>query len=152
MATLHIVIGCPGSGKSTFCKKVLLPILDNSLYLSTDEIREEITGSAEDQSRNDDVFRVLYERMEWGLARDKNVIVDATNIRKSWREPLIKIGKKHNAKIYAYVIKKSLEECVKNNNKRDRKVPVDVIEDFFNNFEHPTRDEGIDVIFEIKEF
>ena len=40
MATLNIIIGIPGSGKSNYAKRYLFT--DNSVYLSSDDIRIEL--------------------------------------------------------------------------------------------------------------
>ncbi len=149
---LFILVGIPASGKSTFCKSVLLRMLDNVLYISTDKIREELGGSEDSQVPNKLVLKILYERIEEGLKQGKNVIVDATNIKKSWRQPLISMGQKYKVPIYAYVLSKSLDECIENNNKRSRKVPIWVIEKYYRDFEIPDISEGFTAIFIINDF
>ena len=41
---LEILIGLPGSGKSTYCKEKR-ELNSNSVYLSSDKIREELYGN-----------------------------------------------------------------------------------------------------------
>ena len=52
-----ILIGLPGSGKSTFAEKYLTMCE----VFSTDKYREKFTGSVEDQSQNKRVFKTIYE-------------------------------------------------------------------------------------------
>lgn len=73
---LVITIGIPGSGKSTwrkkFCKK------SQYEYVCPDEIREEITGSVSDQSRNKEVWDIAYSRLNQYILENKNVVFDST--------------------------------------------------------------------------
>lgn len=72
---LSLMVGPSGAGKSTYARG--LPG-----YISSDELRAEYTGSAQNQSRNDDVFTALHRvakaRMDSGLP----VCIDATNLRR----------------------------------------------------------------------
>lgn len=51
---LYVMCGCPGSGKTTWCKKNLA----NAVYVSTDDIRAELFGTPEpgDRSQEKRVF------------------------------------------------------------------------------------------------
>ena len=53
MATLKIMIGLPGSGKTNFAKSSLMG--DNTKYLSSDDLRVEVF-EFDDQSQNELVF------------------------------------------------------------------------------------------------
>ena len=56
---LNILIGIPGSGKTTFAKSKLF---ENYIYLSSDEIRKELYGF-ENQEHNNEVFDLLHKRL-----------------------------------------------------------------------------------------
>ena len=60
MAALNIMIGIPGSGKSSYATKYLLT--NNSVYLSSDDIRIELYGF-EDQTHNTEVFERMKREM-----------------------------------------------------------------------------------------
>lgn len=148
-STLYIPIGVPGCGKSTFVKG-LSKEYDDVVVIETDKIREELTGSQEDQTQNKKVFEIAHSRLDKGLANDvsgeKVFVFDATNISKWARKSIIDIGKKYNAKIIAVVITTPLGTCLKQNRNRDRVVPEDVIIRMFRNLEEPDKSEGFDEI------
>ena len=94
MATLNIMIGIPGSGKSNYAKKCLLT--NNSVYLSSDDIRVELYGF-EDQTHNDVVFETMKKRTLNALKEGKDVIYDATNLNKKRRSGIISEARKLRA-------------------------------------------------------
>ena len=91
MTTLTITVGIPGCGKSTLAEKLKAEgTID--VILSSDDIRQELTGDIENQDANAQVFKTLYRRVEGGLAQDLNVLVDATNLKPSYRRHLNEIA------------------------------------------------------------
>lgn len=78
--TLIMMMGLPGSGKTTkahgLSRICVCPII------SSDEIRKEITGSEDNQECNEEVFKVLHQRVKDELLYNKSqaVIYDACNI------------------------------------------------------------------------
>ena len=72
-----IPVGISGSGKSRWIKSQTDP---NTVVVSPDEIRKELTGSISNQTRNNDVFALAFQRAAQALNAGKNVIFDATNI------------------------------------------------------------------------
>ena len=80
---LAVMVGISGSGKSTYAKGLKTALLlENKLpseSVSTDDIRLEITGNAEDQTQNGRVFSVARARVAAALAAGKNCIIDATS-------------------------------------------------------------------------
>ena len=53
--TLYIMCGLSGSGKSTIATQIANEN-PNTVIVSSDAIREELTGNENDQSKNEDVF------------------------------------------------------------------------------------------------
>ena len=53
--TLWIMCGLSGSGKSTIATQIANEN-PNTIIVSSDAIREELTGNENDQSKNEDVF------------------------------------------------------------------------------------------------
>jgi predicted kinase len=74
---LILPVGISGSGKSTWINSQLD---SNTIVISPDEIRRELTGSISDQRRNNDVFAIAFKRTADALNAGKNVIFDATNL------------------------------------------------------------------------
>lgn len=74
---LYVMCGCPGSGKTTWCKKNLA----KAVYVSTDDIRIEFFGTPEPGDRRQErrVFDTFYERIRRALIEGKDVAADATH-------------------------------------------------------------------------
>lgn len=95
-----LMVGVAGSGKSTIAKKIAQ---NNSLIVSSDECRKEISGSEEDQSVTAQAFELFYKKIEEGIIQQKQVIADATNLEKFSRERIYDIANKYGVPIYAIV-------------------------------------------------
>ena len=63
---LWVMVGLSGSGKSTIAKKIA-DDNHNSVIVSSDNIREELTGDYEDQKHNEEVFKVFHDRIRKNL-------------------------------------------------------------------------------------
>lgn len=140
-----MLVGLPGSGKSTYAKQ-----LDDYIIHSSDAIREELTGDASDQNLNSKVFETLHKRVKKDLVAGNNVIYDATNISWKRRKAFVRELNKINCEKICKVIATPFEVCLKQNNSRDRKVPFDVIDRMYKNFDIPYYNEGwdqIDLVF-----
>lgn len=141
MKKLFMLVGLPASGKST-CAEILTKT-EGALIVSSDAIREELLGNVNDQTKNEEIFKEVENRILYGL-KNNNVIYDATNINYKRRmEFLLKIK---NAKKIAILIATSYEECLERNSKRKRKVPEDVIKRMYYNLDVPQTYEGFDEI------
>lgn len=143
--TLNILIGPPGSGKSTYCKELVKSSKTPTIHLSSDEIRNELLGSEEDQSNNNIVFQTMQNRaLEW-LDKGYDVLYDATNINRKSRIQIL-------SKCPSYVIKKAIvcwapvEMLVKRDANRNRTVGKEVINRMLKNFQAPFFDEGFNYI------
>lgn len=115
-------VGVPGSGKTTVLKEVAQHL--NLVRISPDEIREELTGSAIDQSVNAEAWQEAYRRVELAIALGHSAIVDATHAE-AWRRPTtIAQYRSYGAKaIVAAVFSTPLEVAKTRNAARDRIVP-----------------------------
>ena len=56
---LYVMCGLSGSGKSTIAKQIVNDNPD-TVVISTDMIREQLTGEVGDQSQNDEVFELFH--------------------------------------------------------------------------------------------
>ena len=143
---LYMLIGIPGSGKSTFAK-LIQPVL-NYKILSSDEYRKNMFGSEDDQEHNSQIFTKLHEDMNDLLSKGENVCYDATNIKRSDRKACLKSISYPCEKI-AIFIRCSVDEAKKRNSNRDRIVPDEVIDKMYSNLIEPSIDEGFDEIINI---
>ena len=89
---LILPVGISGSGKSTWIKS---QTNSNTIVVSPDDIRRELTGSVSDQSKNALVFEIAHKRVADALNAGKNVIFDATNIKSRDRKSLMNYMKVH---------------------------------------------------------
>lgn len=134
---LIIMVGPPCSGKTTVAEKIINEF-DNFIVVSPDKIREEVTGSMNNQSQNEVVFGRVYNQLNTYLENGQNVIYDATNCRSTYRYKIIDVCKDHAYKIICLMSTTPISECIRRNNKRNQFVPEDVIEKmYFNLRKHP---------------
>ena len=167
MADLYILVGIPGSGKSTVAK-MLSQRIQNSVIVSSDEAREELFGDPSkqyddeiciailehigydlthlDQVELDRELRAVGNRLVFNrvdtkvkeyLSRGVSVIYDATNISQRTQSEILRRYKKFYTSAYVYYVKTSLEIALERNRKRDRVVPEDVIRRCYNRLHYP---------------
>lgn len=134
---LYILIGAPGSGKSTWAKAQ-----HNAIVLSSDDIRLEQFGSLDCQDKNKEVFQLLHNRLEYYTQySDLNIIYDATNINQNRRKVIFE-KHKSDFEVVAVMFDLPIDKLLENNNKREglAVVPEHVIRRMVNNLQHPTID------------
>ncbi len=141
MNKLFMLVGLPASGKTTCGKR--LAESEDALIVSSDEVRKELLGNENDQTNNEDVFKEVENRIIKGL-KERNVIYDATNI--SFKRRMNFLQRIKNVEKIAIIIATPYDECIERNNKRERKVPEDVIKRMYYNFYIPQYYEGFDEI------
>lgn len=139
MANFYMMVGLPGSGKTTFAHN----IEKEAVVISSDIIRKELWGSEEKQGDNKIVFEELEKRVMENLAADKSVVYDATNIKaKKRKDFLYRLRKIPNVNTVCMLMSVPYEQCLERNNERGRVVPEEVIEKMYMNFEVPQIREG----------
>ena len=147
MAALNIMIGMPGSGKTSYAKKHLLT--SNSVYLSSDQTRIDMYGF-EDQTHNGEVFERMKQETILALQNGFDVIYDATNLIRKRREALIKDVKNRvsNIEINAYLCCTPINIVLERNMTRtERHLPWDKLVQMIQSIEPPMYYEGFDNIY-----
>lgn len=148
--TLIMMVGLPGSGKTTKAYKLNCDYVCQ--VISSDEIRKEITGSEDNQECNEEVFKVLHQRVKDGLLYNKSrvVIYDACNISYKKRMAFLNELNKIDCRKVCYFVHTPFEICLENNRKRaengGRFVPEYAIERMYKNIYIPQYYEGWDGI------
>lgn len=146
MVDFIMLIGLPASGKSTYAQEYVKQH-DNCVTISSDSIRKELYGSEEIQGVSSEIFDIMRKRTKKNLKKGINVIYDATNINYKMRiDFLNQLSKIKDLRKIANLIYTSYNECIENNNKRERNVPEEVIERMYKNFYIPYYYEGWDEI------
>ena len=146
---LFMLIGLPGSGKSTFarnrvkfyddCNKTRLEIV------SSDDIREELYGTRSCQKDPAIIFEIAHERIINSLKQGCDVIFDATNITRKNRASLLKKIPAYTEK-FAQICWAPISTCIERDLKREFSVKADVIWKMAYKFQMPFYDEGFDHI------
>lgn len=136
-----MMVGLPGSGKSTYAKTLTL---DGKPYIihSSDKLREELYGDAAIQGDNNKLFAELHKRIKEDLRHGENVVYDATNIKKKNRIAFLRELEDIPCYKDCIVMATEYKACVYNNEHRERKVPPEVIRRMFLNYQPPHESEG----------
>lgn len=142
MKTIHLMIGIPGCGKSTFSNKLATDL--NIRIVSTDRVRADNPGIKEEQ-----VWPTVYKMIGDELKNMKDVIFDATNITPKVRKRLVDNVITHidDFSMIAYYFTVDWQICVnrvnaRNNDPNELYLPVDVIKGYYEKIVEPTLEEG----------
>lgn len=144
---LYLLMGAPGSGKSTFIKNHL-SLTDK--YVSRDEIRFSMVSETEEYfSKEKEVFKEYVKRINEGL-ENYDVFADATHITAASRNKLLRAITTKPTSIEIIWIKTPLDMAIERNERRKGTrayVPVEVIRRMYNQIEKPEFEEGFDKIY-----
>lgn len=120
-----VMVGAPGSGKSTFAARTF----PHAVTVSSDTIREKLYGNAEIQGNWGEIQAEMTRLIQECAIAGKDVVVDATHYRKQYRDASQELLKEQGyERITAVVVNKSLDTCLRQNSSRERKVPTEVIQ------------------------
>lgn len=149
--TFDMLVGLPGSGKSTYAQTLLTSYPDTA-YLCPDVWREELTGNASDHSRDPLIWGTLvYTRILGAATQRKDILFDATSYRPKNRKRPCVYAKEQGYRVIAHVMQTPVEVCWERNMARERKVPREVFERMVAGWALPdmSRETYIDHIVEV---
>lgn len=141
MKTLYMMIGIPGSGKSTIARRLAKDY--QAQIISSDYVRKVNPNWAEEM-----IFPEVYRLIQENI-KNTNVIFDATNIDRLTRSK--HLGEIRKAKIdfhlSACLVISDVEVCKKRIELRNKLsdelyLPVEVVETYAHKFIFPQKDEG----------
>lgn len=143
MKEFIMLIGLPGSGKSTWASS-----LEDAVIISSDAVRKEILGDENDQTANDTVFDTVHKRIRKELCEGthQTVVFDATNINKKRRIAFLSSISKISCTKKAVLFAVPVEQCIENDSRRDRTVGEKVILKMRMQFCPPHISEGFDSV------
>jgi predicted kinase len=132
-----LLIGLPGSGKSTWAER------QGITPLSSDLMRLLLSGDEQNQSIHKHVFQsiryLLRQRIRLGCQEN---YIDATNLTPWERKPYAEIARRHGCRLEAVWFDVPLEVCKRRNGKRGRVVPDEVLDAMAARLQPPSRAEG----------
>lgn len=143
---IHMLIGIPGSGKSTYAFELAKKL--NCEIVSTDLVRMDNPDWPETA-----IWPEVYKRCATALKQDVDVIFDATNItpkvRKRFVDEVVKLGA--NIKMGAYYFDTPTKTCAQRVDARNKaqtqyELPVSVVYSYASSIIYPTLEEGFSFI------
>lgn len=148
-ARMYVMIGVPGSGKSTYAEVLKDTEKAKGVFslpiISRDLIRIEMGMCGEGEKcmgtpkQEDEVTRRVKESIQNLSSMGMSFIVDNTSLKKKYRDQYIDYIKKYDvAPIYVYVEAPSLEENFK---RRDGEIDSSIIQRMWDGFEFPNHSE-----------
>lgn len=147
MKRIILMIGVPGSGKTTLAKKIAEKGFH---YINADGIREELYGNAAEQGDKEEVFNLFFERLEELMKAGTDVIIDNTNLNPKQRKPILERAEQFGyTDVQLWLLDVPLDLCLARNKSRERIVPEDIVSNMFmelNRSGRPKRLEGKVVI------
>lgn len=126
MIKVEMLVGIPGSGKSSYAKLVIAKDPDNWVRVNNDDLRAMMNGS---------VWSAEYEKMitdarnfliKEALKKGKNVIVDNLNLNRRHFDDVCKIAKsaRKDIQVYEKSFFVELDEAIARDSKREGKACV----------------------------
>lgn len=161
MSELYMLIGVPGSGKSTWVKERFESGFfkeDIHVVISTDDIIEEV--AQQNQTTYDVVFKTTIDwaskeanrRLEKAIQENKHIIWDQTNLtQKSRSKKLAKIPYYYIKFAVCFDVPEKDELFRRLNDRPNKTINKSVIENMLRHFEFPKENENFHTIFRISQ-
>ncbi|MGH7912223.1 MAG: AAA family ATPase [Candidatus Dormibacteraceae bacterium] len=122
--SLVLLIGPSGAGKTTFANRHF----SATEVVSSDVCRALVADDEGDLSASADAFSVLHLIAKLRLGRRRTAVVDATNVQRLARLPLLELAWAAGLEAVAIVLDLPEEVCLEHNRARpNRHVPADVV-------------------------
>ena len=122
---LVVLIGAAGAGKSTLAGRLFAP----DEVLSSDALRAAVSGDAADQRATRTAFGILHREVRRRLAAGRLVVVDATNVERAARLPLLRLARAAGVPALAIAVVPSAAEVqARNAGRAERVVPTEVVD------------------------
>lgn len=151
MSNLYMLVGVPGSGKSTWLKNIGVPNF-NCMVVSSDYY---IDQYAEEHGKTySEVFaeavgwatQMMEEDLEFAIENDLDIYWDQTNLNAKTRmKKLAKIPFSYKKIAVVFPVPEREEWLRRLDSRPGKTIPRHILENMLKSFEMPTTDEGFDV-------
>lgn len=151
MTKLLLLIGLPGSGKSTLVKQLIAECPQMQL-ISTDAIRGQLFGDEIIQGPWFLIWQEVERRLQQAVSANKSAIFDATNARRRDRRELIVLARNLGfTQVVGIWLTTPVWLCLARNKRRPRRVPEEVILRMHRQLRDapPSLEEGLDCLMKI---
>lgn len=152
MASLILMMGVAGSGKTTYAKKMMK---DCDIYISRDEIRFRLVKEDEPYfSKEDEVLQTFIRTIDNALLiAQRYVIADATHLNMGSRAKILKNLHNKPDNIYVIYVAVSLQTALERNAQREGRalVPESSIKNMYKSITLPRKEEGINIVLWLNE-
>ncbi|WP_324192789.1 polynucleotide kinase-phosphatase [Nocardia transvalensis] len=108
---LVVLVGCTGSGKSSFARRHF----PGTAIVSSDVCRGIVSDDENDQGATEDAFALLHHIVGVRLRRGLRTVVDATNVQPVARRELVRVAREHDVLPVAIVLDVPDQVCLERN-------------------------------------
>ncbi len=143
--SVHIMVGVPGTGKTTLAKKLRDDF--GGIIISKDIIRYHMLGIEFDPNLENEVdrmFRAMLSSSLYGYV--DNIIIDNTNLTKETRKSLIDRAHTSNRDVIAHVFNTDKYEAWDRKQSTGSSMPISDFNRLINIYEPVDKDEGFSEI------
>ena len=150
MNTVYVLIGAPGSGKSTWARENAARF--GAVVVGSDDVRNDFHANGQNPLDGDAVFAEVERRARDVLRAGRCVILDATHYRRRYRTYAVDVARDLGARRVALWFDVPLAECLRRNAHRSvmafggEPVPSQVVRDIFGQLEPPRPDEFDEIV------
>jgi predicted kinase len=153
MTTLYVLVGVPGSGKTTWIGRQMFD-WTNTVIVSTDHHVEQYARSI--GKTYSDVFKdymptavdLMAKTAVDAFKNNKVVIWDQTSTTAKTRTRKLRMAPAHYKKVAVVFKTPNADTHAKMLNRPGKEIPTEIVQDMINKFEYPTVEEGFDSIID----
>jgi predicted kinase len=138
----YLMVGIPGSGKTTYARRYL----SQALRISLDDLRLMLTGVSYQPRWESRVIAIGHAALEAALARayawNQDVLLDATNVTRERRKHYLRLAEQYRLPVVAVFVPVAVDEAVARDRQRRHPVGEEVVRHYHEQLQPPTGDEG----------